>query len=181
MEVHMIPIYLLICFEIRINEIHSCVGKHKYEGICIINFFAVKIHPIVAFEMLFFAVFGQATAENLQQEKQIQQDWTLVLFKIVYGIYMLVSVVVLINLLIAMMSDTYQRIQVSVLNVSGSADLCISRFHNLTFILFYFIGTIRYRMEIRLGETDKKYASNNDNTLTFEFDHYMADVFNSLL
>lgn len=63
--------------------------------------------------MLFFAVFGQTTAENLQQEKNMQQDWTIVLFKIVYGIYMLVSVVVLINLLIAMMSDTYQRIQVS--------------------------------------------------------------------
>lgn len=70
----------------------------------------VRIHPIAAFEMLFFAVFGQTTAENLQQEKQTQ-DWTIVLFKIVYGIYMLVSVVVLINLLIAMMSDTYQRIQ----------------------------------------------------------------------
>lgn len=30
----------------------------------------------------------------------------------VFGVYMLVSVIVLINLLIAMMSDTYQRIQV---------------------------------------------------------------------
>lgn len=42
-----------------------------------------------------------------------QPYWTEYLFKIVFGIYMLVSVVVLINLLIAMMSDTYQRIQVS--------------------------------------------------------------------
>lgn len=41
-----------------------------------------------------------------------QPEETDYLFKIVFGIYMLVSVVVLINLLIAMMSDTYQRIQV---------------------------------------------------------------------
>jgi hypothetical protein len=33
------------------------------------------------------------------------------MFKIFFGGYMLVTVVVLINLLIAMMSDTYQRIQ----------------------------------------------------------------------
>ena len=33
------------------------------------------------------------------------------LFQLVFGLYMLVTTVVLINLLIAMMSDTYQRIQ----------------------------------------------------------------------
>lgn len=71
------------------------------------------MNPIYAFELLFFAVFGQTTTEGLQTEKNLQ-EWTSVLFKIVYGVYMLVSVVVLINLLIAMMSDTYQRIQVSI-------------------------------------------------------------------
>jgi hypothetical protein len=39
-------------------------------------------------------------------------DWTLELFKIVFALYLLVTAIVLINLLIAMMSDTYQRIQV---------------------------------------------------------------------
>ena len=34
------------------------------------------------------------------------------LFQIVFALYMLVTTIVLINLLIAMMSDTYQRIQV---------------------------------------------------------------------
>ena len=34
------------------------------------------------------------------------------LYQLVFGLYMLVTTVVLINLLIAMMSDTYQRIQV---------------------------------------------------------------------
>ncbi|KAL7305388.1 hypothetical protein TKK_0002131 [Trichogramma kaykai] len=40
-----------------------------------------------------------------------QPGWTLYLFKITFSIYMLVTVIVLINLLIAMMSDTYQTIQ----------------------------------------------------------------------
>lgn len=34
------------------------------------------------------------------------------MMKLVFGIYMMVTLIVLINLLIAMMSDTYQRIQV---------------------------------------------------------------------
>lgn len=74
--------------------------------------------PLFAFEMLFFAVFGQTTYDEMiikppRNEPAFRPDWTNNLFKIVFGIYMLVSVVVLINLLIAMMSDTYQRIQVN--------------------------------------------------------------------
>ncbi|KAL0113193.1 hypothetical protein PUN28_012405 [Cardiocondyla obscurior] len=66
--------------------------------------------PILAVELLFFAIFGQTTHEQFKVEVN-QPVWTTVLFKLTFGIYMLVSVVVLINLLIAMMSDTYQRIQ----------------------------------------------------------------------
>lgn len=74
---------------------------------------AVKMNPILSFELLFFAVFGQTTTEQTHATPAVQQPaWTEYLYKIVFGIYMLVSVVVLINLLIAMMSDTYQRIQV---------------------------------------------------------------------
>ncbi|EGI60948.1 Short transient receptor potential channel 4 [Acromyrmex echinatior] len=69
------------------------------------------MNPIFAGELLFFAIFGQTTHGDFKTEKQTQPSWTTVLFKITFGIYMLVSVVVLINLLIAMMSDTYQRIQ----------------------------------------------------------------------
>lgn len=74
--------------------------------------------PILAFELLFFAVFGQTTYDELTvkhrdpKQPQFRPLWTDNLFKVVFGVYMLVSVVVLINLLIAMMSDTYQRIQV---------------------------------------------------------------------
>ncbi|KAK9309574.1 hypothetical protein QLX08_000812 [Tetragonisca angustula] len=41
----------------------------------------------------------------------MQPNWTIYLFKISFSLYMLVSVIVLINLLIAMMTDTYQSIQ----------------------------------------------------------------------
>jgi hypothetical protein len=63
-------------------------------------------------------VFGLTNWDNLQvkstDKKFDQPEWTSILFKIVFGMYLLVSVVVLINLLIAMMSDTYQRIQVHI-------------------------------------------------------------------
>lgn len=81
-----------------------------------LNLFTVTMNPIFSFELLFFAVFGQTTTEQTRVHRNdsvMQPAWTNYLFKIVFGIYMLVSVVVLINLLIAMMSDTYQRIQVS--------------------------------------------------------------------
>lgn len=72
----------------------------------------VPMTPIIAFERLFFAVFGQTSPDDINSQRSTRPEWTENLFKIVFGIYMLVSVVVLINLLIAMMSDTYQRIQV---------------------------------------------------------------------
>ena len=74
--------------------------------------FSVLFSPLEAFEQLFFAVFGMSQISQLQKGKgEYRPAWTEYLFKIVFMIYMLVSVVVLINLLIAMMSDTYQRIQ----------------------------------------------------------------------
>ncbi|KAG5868047.1 hypothetical protein JTB14_033052 [Gonioctena quinquepunctata] len=75
------------------------------------------MNPLLAFELLSFAVFGQTTYDELITKPRDSKLalprplWTDSLFKVVFGIYMLVSVVVLINLLIAMMSDTYQRIQ----------------------------------------------------------------------
>lgn len=78
-----------------------------------LSIFSVVLNPMEAFELLFFAVFGQTTPEDLRIVPNLDQPvWTLILYKIELGVYMLVSVVVLINLLIAMMSDTYQRIQV---------------------------------------------------------------------
>ena len=74
------------------------------------------MHPLKAIELLSFAVFGQTGPNSIiatkDNEPKTQPPWTVYFFTFFYGIYMLVSVVVLINLLIAMMSDTYQRIQV---------------------------------------------------------------------
>lgn len=113
--------------------------------------------PWKAFELLFFAIFGQTDTASLQVHKpdvkercpvitavplltttalvpvgslkQVttnltttttaipefelgQPEWTEKMFVVAFGIYQIVAVIVLINLLIAMMSDTYQRIQV---------------------------------------------------------------------
>jgi len=103
----------------------------------------VRMHPINSFELLFFAVFGQTTTEQTQVDKiknvatPTQPYWVEYLFKIVFGIYMLVSVVVLINLLIAMMSDTYQRIQVVLLNaLLSNSTLFINSYFNHKYINF---------------------------------------------
>ncbi|KAF7990242.1 hypothetical protein HCN44_000047 [Aphidius gifuensis] len=89
---------------------HRLSRYKKKNDCCDDNSRDIKMSPILAFEYLFFAVFGQTTHSELKVETA-QPEWTSALFKLAFGIYMLVSVVVLINLLIAMMSDTYQRIQ----------------------------------------------------------------------
>ncbi|XP_011500154.1 PREDICTED: serine/threonine-protein phosphatase 6 regulatory ankyrin repeat subunit B-like [Ceratosolen solmsi marchali] len=90
---------------------HRRFGRYKKKNECCDESTRdLKMNPVLAFEYLFFAVFGQTTHSELKVE-QNQPEWTSSLFKLAFGIYMLVSVVVLINLLIAMMSDTYQRIQ----------------------------------------------------------------------
>ncbi|XP_046663670.1 LOW QUALITY PROTEIN: serine/threonine-protein phosphatase 6 regulatory ankyrin repeat subunit A [Homalodisca vitripennis] len=93
------------------EEIRAGQHNHKYVPPTYGIFAEVRLNPMSALEFLFFAVFGQTTPDNLKVKDTSQPEWTLYLFKFVFGIYMLVSVVVLINLLIAMMSDTYQRIQ----------------------------------------------------------------------
>lgn len=116
--------YLLVSVVVLINLLIAMMSDtyQRIQVIIIMAFFvfcfSVRMNPIVSFELLFFAVFGQTTTDQTQVDKippiqaRTQPEETDYLFKIVFGIYMLVSVVVLINLLIAMMSDTYQRIQV---------------------------------------------------------------------
>ena len=67
--------------------------------------------PLDAFERLFFALFGLQRPEDLKMNNHVE-EWTLQIFKLIFGAYLLMAGIVLINLLIAMMSDTYQRIQV---------------------------------------------------------------------
>lgn len=73
----------------------------------------MNVNPVEITEYLFFAMFGQKETNDftisLNDDKQ--PKWTIYFFKVFFSLYMLVTVIVLINLLIAMMSDTYQNIQ----------------------------------------------------------------------
>lgn len=60
--------------------------------------------------LLFFALFG-LTEPNDMPMLEGSSPAANVVAQLVFGIYLVVTVIVLINLLIAMMSDTYQRIQ----------------------------------------------------------------------
>ncbi|XP_047368106.1 transient-receptor-potential-like protein [Vespa velutina] len=73
----------------------------------------VRVNPIRITEYLFFAIFGQKNTDDfsISARHKLQPKWTIYLFKISFSLYMLVTVIILINLLIAMMSDTYQSIQ----------------------------------------------------------------------
>ncbi|XP_064482060.1 uncharacterized protein LOC135394918 [Ornithodoros turicata] len=66
--------------------------------------------PINTFEMLFFSLFGLVEPDYMPP-LHLSPSFSKIVVKVVFGVYMMVTVVVLINLLIAMMSDTYQRIQ----------------------------------------------------------------------
>lgn len=66
--------------------------------------------PIQTFEMLFFALFGLVEPDYMPP-MHLNPTFSKILMKLVFGIYMMVTVIVLINLLIAMMSNTYQRIE----------------------------------------------------------------------
>ncbi|XP_023333094.1 serine/threonine-protein phosphatase 6 regulatory ankyrin repeat subunit C [Eurytemora carolleeae] len=66
--------------------------------------------PLEAFLQLFQSIFGLGTWRQTMMTPK-NPEWTSWLFQAVYMLYMTVTTIVLINLLIAMMSDTYQRIQ----------------------------------------------------------------------
>ncbi|VDP30840.1 unnamed protein product [Soboliphyme baturini] len=71
---------------------------------------ATNISILTIAQLLFFSLFGQVTVDNMPTIVFSPSLGTTII-KIVYGVYLIVSIIVLINLLIAMMSDTYQRIQ----------------------------------------------------------------------
>ncbi|CAJ0580832.1 unnamed protein product, partial [Mesorhabditis spiculigera] len=66
--------------------------------------------PEQTLEMLFFSLFGLVEPDSMPP-LHLVPDFGKIILKLVFGIYLLVTLIVLINLLIAMMSDTYQRIQ----------------------------------------------------------------------
>lgn len=62
-------------------------------------------------EMLFFALFGLTSQKDVTTTDSGFPSGTIPIAKAVFGVYNVLCMIVLINLLIAMMSDTYQRIQ----------------------------------------------------------------------
>ncbi|XP_016119884.1 short transient receptor potential channel 2-like [Sinocyclocheilus grahami] len=66
--------------------------------------------PLNMSVLLFFALFGLTEPDKIP-EVEHSPAATAVLAKMVFGVYLVVTSIMLINLLIAMMSDTYQRIQ----------------------------------------------------------------------
>ena len=64
-------------------------------------------------EMMFFSIFSLVDTYDYLPPLDSHPAWSHALIKVVFGSYMIVATIVLINLLIAMMTDTYQRIQVS--------------------------------------------------------------------
>ena len=61
-------------------------------------------------ELLFFGVFGLTNQKDFSDSKGTPKN-TRNMSKVVFGLYNVLCIIVLINLLIAMMSDTYQRLQ----------------------------------------------------------------------
>ncbi|ROI69406.1 Ankyrin-3 [Anabarilius grahami] len=66
--------------------------------------------PLNMSVLLFFALFGLTEPDKIPDVER-SPPATAVLAKMVFGVYLVVTFIVLVNLLIAMMSDTYQRIQ----------------------------------------------------------------------
>uniref|UniRef100_H2YS48 Uncharacterized protein n=1 Tax=Ciona savignyi TaxID=51511 RepID=H2YS48_CIOSA len=68
------------------------------------------LNALDTFQILFFALFGLIEPDNLPPVNQ-SPIFSIYIVQIVFGLYHVITLIVLINLLIAMMSDTYQRIQ----------------------------------------------------------------------
>ncbi|XP_067887442.1 transient receptor potential cation channel, subfamily N, member 1 isoform X6 [Heterodontus francisci] len=66
--------------------------------------------PLDITVLLFFALFGMVDPDTLPPLYRTP-TFTQFIVKFVFGMYLVMTLIVLINLLIAMMSDTYQRIQ----------------------------------------------------------------------
>ncbi|XP_011692189.1 PREDICTED: serine/threonine-protein phosphatase 6 regulatory ankyrin repeat subunit B [Wasmannia auropunctata] len=95
-------------FAIQFIALHQPLNETNYTSVN--SSYTDTCGNLCVIEFLFFAIFGQTTYAQFNQDGN-QPDWASVLFKLVYGIYILVTVVMLINLLIATMSNTYLQIQ----------------------------------------------------------------------
>lgn len=65
---------------------------------------------VLIVELLFFGIFGLTNQKDFSSITDAPEN-TRNMSKVVFGLYNVLCIIVLINLLIAMMSDTYQRLQ----------------------------------------------------------------------
>lgn len=100
----------LFGFTFQMSAIYLPVFKPSNMSAITQGYPGSDIPPKRAFEILFFALFGLIDPHNLPKLAH-QPWWSVYLVKGVVGLYMLITVVTLINLLIAMMTDTYADIQ----------------------------------------------------------------------
>ena len=63
------------------------------------------------FDKLSFALFGLTDDDDMTKDSVCIPPWARTCIVGVFAVYLVISIIVLVNLLIAMMSDTYQRIQ----------------------------------------------------------------------
>ena len=130
------------------------------------------------FELLFFSLFGLNELSALPEPKDVYSpsnatvpSGILTAVKFVFGIYNVIAIIVLINLLIAMMSDTYQRIQreSDVQWKFGRAKLISSMQRNAStpaplnlFVKAYEYLRILFRRRCNVCVTDLGQASHDD-------------------
>ena len=96
-------------FTLQLSAMYQPVFPEESEQIGTSPIGSTTPTPFNTFEFLFFALFGLVEPDSLPPIYR-SPIWVTDLVKVVFGAYMMVTLIVLINLLIAMMSDTYQRI-----------------------------------------------------------------------
>lgn len=79
-------------------------GEHSYTATTTTPDFMLIV------ELLFFSLFGLTNQKDFSSASGTPED-ARNMSKVVFGLYNVLCIIVLINLLIAMMSDTYQRLQ----------------------------------------------------------------------
>uniref|UniRef100_A0AC35TT07 ANK_REP_REGION domain-containing protein n=1 Tax=Rhabditophanes sp. KR3021 TaxID=114890 RepID=A0AC35TT07_9BILA len=130
--------------------------------------------PLQTLEMLFFSLFGLVEPDSMPP-LHLVPDFAKIILKLLFGIYMMVTLIVLINLLIAMMSDTYQRIQAQsdkewkfgraiLIRKMNKKAATPSPINMLT--KFYIVMKIAYRHKMRIctpkAQLDLRYEENID-------------------
>ena len=75
-------------------------------------FFFYSLFEIL--QSLYWAIFGLVDLEHAELQPRFKHEFTEIIGKLMFGTYSWIAMVVLLNMLIAMMSNSYQLIYVSI-------------------------------------------------------------------